>query len=92
MIAFENRIFRRVCNVGPRFFCPFIILALAAFECSAVAQPNPAFYRTDYLLHSAIGQTSGLVVSDVNKDGKLDVVVGAGEGINVSTLLELVYP
>src|ERR1700680_1856779 len=85
MAASVKSIFRRACNGDRCFYCPFLILALgAAFDCSALAQPSPSFYRTDYLLHNSIYAASGLVIADLNNDGKLDFAVGAGQGINVA--------
>ncbi len=66
-------------------FYPLLLLPLGtAFQCSLIGQPRPVFYRTDYLLPSSIDQASGLVIADVNNDGKPDFVVGAGQLINVA--------
>ena len=55
------------------------------FACLVCAQPSALFYRADYLLDYNInGGTTGLVIADLNNDGKLDFIVGAGFGIDVA--------
>jgi uncharacterized protein (TIGR03437 family) len=60
-------------------------LALFLVSFIAQAQPNALYYRTDYpLSHLVDGGTSGLVIADLNNDGKLDFVAGAGFGLDVA--------
>ncbi len=85
MAASEKRIFRQTRNSDRPFYFPFLILTLlVSFHSAALAQLNPAFYRTDYLLRNSIDQSSGLVIADLNNDNKPDIVLGAGQGINVA--------
>lgn len=65
--------------------CPLLILALAAAAGSALAQPVPFFYRTDYLVnYGQFGESGSVVIADLNNDGKLDFATGGGLGIAVA--------
>jgi uncharacterized protein (TIGR03437 family) len=65
---------------------PFPILALtAALACSALAQPVPLFYRTDYSInYGQFGEQGSVVIADLNNDGKPDFAIGGGRGIAVA--------
>ena len=77
---------RTVCGRTPgsraRFSCPFPLLAITAILAhSALAQPRPLFYRTDYVLDAGNHANAGLVIADLNNDGRLDLAIGAGNGV-----------
>jgi uncharacterized protein (TIGR03437 family) len=82
MAAFGETIVRRGCGCDRRFRCPFLILAVTALLAHpALAQPSPLFYRTDYALDAGDRARAGLVIADLNNDGRLDLAVGAGNGM-----------
>jgi len=85
MAAFGKTIFRQTGGGARGFYCRLLILAFTAgLAQPALAQPGPLFFRTDYSLDYSLSQATGLVIADLNNDGKLDFVVGAGYGINVA--------
>jgi uncharacterized protein (TIGR03437 family) len=65
---------------------PVLILALTAtLACSALAQPVPLFYRTDYSInYGQFGEQGSVVIADLNNDGKPDFAIGGGLGIAVA--------
>lgn len=83
MACSGKAIFRRAC--ARHFACPFLFVAFTTIlSRPAMAQPRAFFDRTDYGLDFVVSQSTGLVIADLNNDGKLDFAVGAGYGIDVA--------
>lgn len=82
MAVSGKTIFRRAPGSGRRFYGWFPILAVTALLAHpALSQPGPLFYRTDYGLDADNHATAGLVIADLNNDGRLDLAIGAGNGM-----------
>src|ERR1700683_4972295 len=68
-----------------RFYCRLLILAFTGVLAHpASAQTGPLFSRADYNLDYFISGSTGLIIADLNNDGRLAFVVGAGYGIDVA--------
>ena len=85
MARFGKTMFRRACGCVRHFCCSFLILTFTAVLAHpALAQTSALFTRTDYGLDFGTSLSTGLVIADLNNDGRLDFVVGAGYGIDVA--------
>ena len=69
-----------------RFYFRLLVLAFTAVLAhpALAQQQGPLFSRADYNLDYSISGSTGLIVADLNNDGRLDFVVGAGYGIDVA--------
>ena len=59
------------------------VICLAAALCALRAGPAAAFSFTPPVHHDVGGRPADIAVADVNDDGRLDIVVSAGDGISV---------
>src|SRR3984957_10097508 len=63
----------------------FVLMFTAVLAHPALAQQTgPLFSRVDYNLDYLISSSTGLIIADLNNDGRFGFVAGAGYGIDVA--------